>query len=238
VTEKRSRSNPTGLGDEVLRLIRSIVGRKGYLSYPSLANLFLQQTDQLIYRRFKRSFLKYLFFSGDTSVETEKLRSQLEERLNGLYPNHNEEVIDTALKLRTAKRVIEALTTENRGSPSALFNRLMTQGNALTLVVMLLKIVLICPEARTSLEVCIGKLVQYYETCPEAECQSVIQFFELFNIIMTIYTENVAYNLVHMNQDDPNYSFRTRSKSYRLFSQRKEEEGDRSDSPALLTELK
>jgi hypothetical protein len=237
VSEKRSRLNPTGLGDEVLRLIRSIVGRKGYLSYPSLANLFLQQTDQMIYRRFKRSLLKYLFFSSDTSSEIENLRSKLTEKLTDLYSIHSEQVVDEALRLRTTKRIIEALTTEKKGSPSALFNLLMSQRNALTLVVMLLKLVLICPEARTHLEICIGKLVQYYETCPEEECKSVIQFFELFNIVMTIYTENVAYNLVNMDQDD-HYSVKTRSEAYRLFSQRREENGDRADAPELLTDIK
>jgi hypothetical protein len=50
--------------------------------------------------------------------------------------------------MRTCNRVINYLITENHRTPSALFNSLIYQGNHMTLVIALLKIVLICKASR------------------------------------------------------------------------------------------
>jgi hypothetical protein len=214
----RSPKNPTSLGDEVLRLIRRIIARRGFLSYPNLANIFLAQSRNLRYREFKQSLLEYLLFSIENQEFVELLKNHLSEKLQNLYIDHDEKIVDNALLLRTTNRLIETLTTETPEFPSPLFVGLLSSGNPIVLVIILLKLVLMCPYARTHLEVRIANLIRHYEKFSEEDCQWVIHFFEIFNIIMIIFTENVEYNLVMMNTV-PSESSEVGIKTYRIFSQ-------------------
>lgn len=216
-SQERKLENPTSLGDEVVRLIKRIVAKRGFFSYPNIAHIFLNQTNSLTYRAFKQSLLEYLIFSVEQDEFAETLKHQLSERLSTLYTDHDAKVVNNALILRTANRVIEYLTTENRQEPSSLFVLLLSQGNSLTLVMVLLKIILICRHARTQLEARIADLIRYYASYSEEECQWVVNFFEMFRIITAIYTENIEYNLVNMGES----CSQPQLEAYRIFSQLK-----------------
>jgi hypothetical protein len=226
-TLHRTPHNPTGLGDEVLHLIKRIVARRGFFSYPNLANLFLSQTQQISYREFKKGLLEYLLFSVENQAFVETLRKVLSERLDELYVDRNDQRVDEALMLRTANRLIEYLTTETHEEPSSLFGLLLSRSNPIALVTVFLKLILICPYARTHLEVHIAELIRYYEKLSETDCQWIINFFEVFNITMTIYTENVEYNLVTMHPTSLPHgsakqpSIETGLEACRVFSQAK-----------------
>ncbi|MEW5857261.1 MAG: hypothetical protein AB1861_07765 [Cyanobacteriota bacterium] len=213
--------NPTGLGDEVLRLIKTIVAKRGPFSYTNLANIFLQQTQALPYKNFKHSLQKYLIFSVENRNFVEVLKTKLAEKLDTVYENHHEETLDDALLLRTCNRVIEYLTTENHREPSPLFILLMSQGHPLTLVIVLLKILLICKNVRTHLETCIAELIKYYMHYPEEDCKWVVNFFEIFHITFAIYGENVQYNLIKMNGNGKKTLPNGAAEMYRVFSQLK-----------------
>lgn len=218
----RKVQNPTALGDEALRLVKKIVAKRGSFSYPSLAKIFLNQTQYLCYKDFKESLLKYLVFSEENKGIVETLKTRLGGNLEFLYEKYQEEALDRHLILKTCNRVIDCLTIERSEKPSQLFILLASQGNPLTLGVILAKIILISPQSRTHLEVGIAKLIQYYEDCPQEECQWVINFLEVLRIILTVYTENVQYNLVNMEEDD--VAAQSVSESiYRIFSQTKRE---------------
>jgi hypothetical protein len=191
--------NPTRLGDDVLRLIKVIVVRKGQFSYANLASIFRRQTRQQKFRDFKTNLLNYLLFALERNELREALRTHLWHKLTTLYQNHDEDIVNDALTLRTCNRVIEFLTTEDHVGPSPLFVQLLADGNPLTLVVVLLKVVLACRYARTHLDARIADLVKYYRDLPEQECQWVINFFEIFDITMAIHAENVEFNLVNMD---------------------------------------
>ncbi|MFE1744709.1 hypothetical protein [Coleofasciculus sp. H7-2] len=213
--------NPTGLGDEVLRLIKTIVAKRGPFSYTNLANIFLQQTQELPYKNFKHSLQKYLIFSVENIKFVEVLKTKLAEKLDNVYENHHEETLDDALLLRTCNRTIEYLTTENHREPSPLFILLMSQGHPLTLVIVLLKILLICKNVRTHLETCIAELIKYYMHCSEEDCKWVVNFFEIFHITFAIYAENVQYNLIKMNENGTKKLPHGTTQMYRVFSQLK-----------------
>ena len=163
--------------------------------------------------------------AGPKAVEQDEfaitLKSQLAEKLDLLYTDHDDKIINNALILRTANRVIEYLTTENHQEPSSLFVLLLSQGNSLTLVVVLLKIILICRYARTHLEARIADLIRYYSNYSEEECQWVVNFFEMFRIITAIYTENIEYNLVNMTESCSRPQIQADMTAYRIFSQLK-----------------
>lgn len=216
---KRRSENPTSLGDEAMRLIKKIVAKRGLFSYANLANIFLKQTQSIPYKEFKQSLIKYLLFSLDNPGLVESLQPQLEKKLEILYANCNERGVDDSLLLKTCNRTIEYLTTEKNAEPSALFISLASQGNPLALAILLLKIILISPSSRTYLEVCMAKLIKHYEDYSSEECQWVINFLEVSKIILTIFTENVQYNLVNMeNVNLVNHSV-VDEDAYRVFSQ-------------------
>jgi hypothetical protein len=203
---QRSLKNPTGLGDEVLNLIKRIVAKRGFFNYSNLARIFLNQIQTLNYASFKSSLLEYLLFSLENSDFATILRVHLSEKLQDLYPERNDKLVDDALVLRTANRIIEFLTTENHEDPSQLFVLLLSHSNPTTLVIVLLKLILICGHARTHLEVHIADLIRHYQQYSEEDSRWVINFFEIFNVTMTIFTENVEYNLVTMPSAAPSYS--------------------------------
>lgn len=211
--------NPTALGDEVIRFIKMIVAKRGTFSYENLANIFLKQTQELNYKKFKYSLQKYLIFSVANKDFVEVFNQKLSRKLENLYEKYHEERVNEALLLRTSNRVIEYLTTEDQQEPSGLFVLLLSHGHPLTLVIVLLKIILICPSSRTHLENCIAKLIQYYVDSPEQECKWVVNFFEVFNITLAIHADNVQYNLIKMEAKNSKDESEAPLDTYRVFSQ-------------------
>jgi hypothetical protein len=215
--------NPTSLGDEVLRLIQKILKNPSRFSYASLARIFLNQNQQIPYKNFKQNLLNYLLFSTDNQCLADTIKTQLASQLNTLYQNNHAQPWDNNLLLRTCNRVIEYLTTVDQENPSLLFILLITQGNALTLAILLLKIVLLCPATQTHLECCLAQLIQYYKSQPESECQWLINFLEVIQVTLTIYGENVQYNLVNMPEDKQEMAANEEGNVYRIFSQMQRE---------------
>ncbi|MBW4514164.1 MAG: hypothetical protein KME11_02935 [Timaviella obliquedivisa GSE-PSE-MK23-08B] len=210
--------NPTSLGDEVLRLIKTVVIKRGTYSYPNLAKIFLQQTQDLDYEVFKKSLLEYLFFGIELDEFSKRIKGILAAQLETLYVNYHDKRIDEALLLRTVKRLAESLTADRNGELSSLFSFLSLQQSPLMLVILLLKLTLICRYVKTHIEVCIANVVRCYEDYQEEDCVWVIQFLELFTIISTIYSENVEYSLVNMQgSSEPQY-LRDDVESHRIFS--------------------
>jgi hypothetical protein len=214
--------NPTILGDNVLRLIKMIVVKKGVFSYENIANIFIKQTQNQNFKTFKESIQKYLIFSVEHPEFVETLRQQLSEKVSSWKSQYDEEMIGKELFLRSCNRIIDCLTTENGKEPSPLFILLLSQGHPLTLVIVLLKIVLICRNSRSHLEIKIANLIRYYEKYPESECQWVIHFIEIFNITFAIYADNVEYNLIKMKDDNQEVcNPQVDLDAYRVFSQLK-----------------
>lgn len=210
-------NNPTGFGDDILRFIKMIVARRGSFSYANLANIFLKQIGGVNYKCFKQSLQKYLICYVDSKDFVEIVNKRFSDKLKKLYEEHHDKNIDGALLLRTCNKIIDYLTTENQKDPSELFILLMSKGNPLTLVIVILKIILISPNSRIHMENRIAHLIQYYTQYPEEECKWVINFFEVFNITFAIHADNVKYNLIKMN--DKKIDEKQNVDTYRVFSQ-------------------
>ena len=213
--------NPTRLGDGVLRLIQYILKKRGRFSYASLARIFLHQTQRLRYKDFKQNFLDYLFFSTDDPDLAETLKTQLTSLLNSLYQTYHDQPWDNYLLLRTCKRLIEYFTTVDQKHPSRLFILLIAQGKAVNLAILLLKIVLLCPQTHTHLECCLAQLVQHYKIKSEAECKWLIDFLEVIQLTLAIYLEDVRYNLVKMPEYQQGLMTDNEGNIYRIFTQLK-----------------
>lgn len=221
LVKEKDLSNPTKLGEGVIRLIKSVVSKTTLFDYRNQAHIFLLQTRELKYDEFKRKLKKYLGFNNHHKGGLDVLRAKLSEKLDNLYESYSQDSLNVDLLLRTCRQIVEWLTIEEGQEPSYLFIVLTTQGNGLTLAIILLKVILICQYVRTYLEVCIAKLIRYYEKYPEKECQWFINFLEIFNLVFAIYTENVQYNVVKVNSSNSDDETVGNLDTYRVFSQLK-----------------
>jgi uncharacterized protein YjbI with pentapeptide repeats len=221
--ESTAYENPTQLGDEALGLIKRILLHRGIFSYSSLAHIFLEQNQQVNHKIFKRNLKKYLMYSLSLGAENlvTTVGTELDKKLEHLYESYQEKIIDDDLLLRTCNHVIDFFTTENRQEPSPLFLLFLSHGERLSLVIILLKTVLLCKNARAHVEEQIANLIRYYENYTETECQGVINFLEIFNMAFTMYTEDVEYNLVQVNQHHLSENSASELDTYRIFSQLK-----------------
>jgi hypothetical protein len=211
--------NPTTLGDEVLCLIQNMLNQRNPFSYASLARIFLNQTQHIRYKHFKQSLLNYLLFSASNQGLVETIKTQLSSQLNNLYQSYDNQDWDKCLLLRTCNRLIDCFTTVDGENPSLLFILLATQEKAMALAIFLLKIVLICPQTHTHLECCLAQLIEHYKCQPESECQWFTHFLEVIQVILTIYTEDVRYELVNMSGCKPETNANDKRNFYRIFSQ-------------------
>lgn len=191
--------NPIRLGNEVIDLIKTIVAKREPSSYANIANIFIKQTKAQNYKEFKKSLQNYIICSLDNQEVINTLNLKLSEKLGPLYENYEKQPLTDGLVLRTCNQLINYLTTENHRDPSPLFALLMSQGHTMTLVIVLLKIILICSSARTHLESCLADLNLYYEDSSEEECNRMINFLDIFNIIFAIYANPVSVQLDWQN---------------------------------------
>ncbi|NEU82030.1 hypothetical protein [Nostoc sp. UIC 10630] len=212
--------NPSVLGDQALRLIKAIVLKRGVFSHENIAHIFIKQTQNQTLEQFKINLEKYLFLSVGKQESVEAWKQQFIDVLSSWKKDCNQELITKELFLRTCNRVIDYLTVENGKEPSSLFILLISQGHALTLVIILLKIILICNNSRRHLETRIAHLIRFYENYSEDECKGVINFMEIFNITFAIYAENVEYNLIKMEEEQSSNP-QLNLDGYRVFSQMK-----------------
>lgn len=226
--EENKITNPTCLGNGVLRLLQQLISKKLLFNYTNYARIFLDQTQDLNYKQFKQSLLKYLLYSGreasgkeSHSNSVDQIKAPLAQKLANLYENHHQEANNVDLLLRTCRHTIEFMTTEDGKEPSSLFILLASQGNPLTIVVTLLKIILLCNYVRTHLDVCMAKLIHYYENYSETECKWFINFLDIFNVVLAIYTENVQYNFVQIEAGASENQKVASPGNYRIFSQLK-----------------
>ncbi|MCB8765340.1 pentapeptide repeat-containing protein [Planktothrix agardhii 1029] len=215
----RKLDNPTQLGDEVVSLIKQTISTQRVFNYGTQANLFLQNTQNFNYQELKQCLPQYLMFNLSQQYPANILREKIEEKLQSLYRLHDDKIINKALIIRTCNRLIEFLLIEQGKPPSFLFNLMIRQGSQLTLVILLLKLVLLGSPCRTYLEICIANLVQFYQDHAEFECQGLIQFLEIFNLVFTLFTENIQYFLVKTKDLEPGTQSGTELDTYRLFSQ-------------------
>lgn len=218
LTKDSAIANPTSLGDEILHLVKTLVTKRGTFSYSNLANIFRHQISGLTYKSFKPALVKYLTYSIYDKTFLDNATNKLSEKIDPLYPDYEDEIIAQGLIARTCNRVINFLILENNRKPSELFIIMLSQGNPLTLVVLLLKIILISPSSQTHLDACLAKLIRYYESQSVAECQWLLNFLDICQITFAIHADNVEYNLVQIEEKKGNLQPDPKRGNYRIFS--------------------
>jgi hypothetical protein len=254
--------NPTCLGDRALQIVKTIVLRGDRRAYERQAAQLLAQLHAVRYRDFKARWVDYLLTTDPATSGAGTLEHRLRQTLQTIYANHDRDLVSDRLILLTCHRAIELLLVNmrqgnvrqgnmhqgnvrqgnmhqgDRPEPSALFVRLMASGSPLTLAILLLKIVLLSPTSRLHLDLCVAKLLDYYdqvspaETSPATTSESLPPdhppqdwmgyFVDILNVTFAVHAENVRYSLVRMDVGNGEVCTALSAEQladYRLFSQ-------------------
>jgi hypothetical protein len=213
--------NPTCLGNEVLKLIKIILAKKGKFNYVSLANIFIKQTQEINYSDFKKALYDYLVFRLTNPAFWDILNKRLKRKLLAIYSEHDEDRLNNALFLRTCNKVCDYLTSEFGHEPSEIFIHITAQNNPMTHGVLLLKLILISPNSRTHLEKRIADLICFYKDYNEQDCHWIINFLDILNITFALYADqDVQYDVIRIKDNIPkDCSDEEMLQYYRVFSQ-------------------
>ncbi|MCW6038146.1 hypothetical protein K4A83_17985 [Spirulina subsalsa FACHB-351] len=184
----RSSYNPTKLNRNSLHLIQKVLVKQKSFNYQSLANIFLKQTQGLSFKEFKNSLLKYLGVAlGDEQVSGWVIKAKLAKQIEPLYTHHDDVPWDAGLLLRTCKRVLSyLLNPPDDPEANHPFNVLTRRNHYLTLTILVLKILLICPNSYQHMITYVSALIQRYQGESVEKCQWLINFLETLTVVLTI----------------------------------------------------
>ncbi|NJK35492.1 MAG: hypothetical protein HC919_11380 [Oscillatoriales cyanobacterium SM2_2_1] len=147
--------------------------------------------------------MNYLDFADVDGTISEVTQVMMWEAIADLQTGHHDRPITAILVIKTCKRLISCLTTEDKPKPSELFLTLLHQSEPLNLVVLLLKLALLCTATHTYLESCLAELLKYYSDFDEVQCHEFIQLMNLITLASSIYTDETRYNLVSIDPFNP-----------------------------------
>jgi hypothetical protein len=202
-SSSRRYQNPTGLGEEIILMMRRILTQRGTLSYRNDTKQFLRQMRHLTFWEFKGALCRFLELPRDRRFETEFI-----DKLRQFRDRCHDQPMSFGLLHTTCNRLIHILTVDDRRHPSALLLSLLNEGRALVPSLILLRLVLLSTVSRLHLETCLADLIRAHDQVPESECRPLTTFLDMVNVMLTIYEDDTDYNLVEMPAAE-----------YRIFSQ-------------------
>lgn len=214
---RQRRKNPTIFGSRLLDLIKILLIKKMRFGDDKFANLFLRQTQATKYSDFKKSLLGYLMLNVEDPKGGSFIQKRLAQTLTSFQQNHDEYRLNSALILQTCKKIIDTLLKNAQSTFFDASATIPTQTNPLISIRLFVKILLICPAAQTYLESKIASFIEYYSSYPESECQGFINFVEVLNIALAIYTDTVNYSLLEVESERQENDSAVNLKSYRVF---------------------
>lgn len=214
------RQNPTTLGDGVLILIKKILNKRGNEDLRSLAKRFRAQVDDVTFAEFKDYLLDYLGISRNDFEIPEIMRLTVVQKFSRFHEHQNDQFMTVNLFNVACNQVLRYLLLNKRRQPSELLQLSLESNNLLRYVVLLLKVVLICPKSRLYLESYIAELIKFYSSYDEVECRCFIVFLDMLNVTLAIFDKDTDYSLVKMKNLENDFTDIS-LENYRIFSQSK-----------------
>jgi|JFJP01.1.fsa_nt_gi hypothetical protein len=217
---KLNHHNPTNLGDGVLILIKKVLNKQGHEGLRLISKKLRDRINDITFLEFKEYLFAYLDVSRDDLEIPETIRSTVIERFRYFQPYKDDQEMTTSLLHVSCNRILQYLLLNERRHPSDFLRLSLDSNNFLSPVILLLKVVLLCPKSRLYLESYIAELIKFYSSYDEVECRSFINFLDILNVTLAIFDEDTDYSLVKMKDyenDIPDVNL----DNYRVFSQYK-----------------
>lgn len=217
---KLDRNNPTSLGDGVLILIKKVLNKQGHEGLRVISKKFRDRINDITFLEFKEYLFAYLGVSRDDLEIPEAMRLTVVEKFRYFQQYKDDQEMTTSLLHASCNRILQYILLNERRQPSNFLQLSLDSNNFLSPVILLLKVVLLCPKSRLYLESYIAELIKFYSAYDEVECRSFISFLDILNVTLAIFDEDTDYSLVKMKDyenDVPDVNL----DNYRVFSQYK-----------------
>lgn len=190
--------NPTLLSNKDLRIVLKQYIKKidKKITLYQLSRKFVADNKHAIsYREFKRNLYFYLIYNIKPR-NNYNFNKKLWKLLDGIYYQSDTLAIDDNLTLRTCRKLYQHLliSSTDRYQHTLLLKLITHLGTAQT-VMLLIKIVLICPLIKTDLEQRLAILYSYYEINKIEDMRWLVKFLEHFLIAFSIYFGKIDISL-------------------------------------------
>lgn len=214
--------NPTALGKAVIPLIKRILLRRDRYRYESLALRFRRQVHQMRFKQFKKNLGKYLMFAMARPVKDDAFQSKFLSYLTWIDPSQNAVMTTVDQVESVCEALVDSITTRDGKKPTELFTQGIGEKDPRSLVLLLIKIVLVCPSIQLYLERRIADLIRAYARSSAEDCGAFIQFLEVFRVAFAVYVGEQEYTLVKIDgSSDADQSKGVNFSDYRIFTQKR-----------------
>lgn len=187
-----SKNNPTFLSDKELnRALQEYLGKvDGTYTNRDLAQTFssYSKTQIQYYGDFKKIFHQYLTKNLTSSYSNRQLNPLLQKQLDSILPSKTDNLISDFLTMRTCTDILNFLVVETAPPHKHItFMNLISNLGAIRTTSLLMKILLICPQARPQLEKQLWILFKYYQDSPCPRVKGLIKIWENYNVALAAY---------------------------------------------------
>ncbi|MEM9214134.1 MAG: hypothetical protein AAGD25_07270 [Cyanobacteria bacterium P01_F01_bin.150] len=187
--------NPTFLSDERLnRALSQYTGKvDGRNTQRDLANCFLTYSKWTrSYSEFKGDLYDYLTLSMGPWFGGQRFGSKLSNRLYSTLSHYDDKLPTNALFQETCKSLLDFLVVESQQNPehTNFIDMLGNLGATLTINV-LLKIILLCEQAKPWLERRFAVLFNHYGDRPQSDVKWLVESMETLNVAMSTNFSNL-----------------------------------------------
>lgn len=191
--------NPTLLSNKDLKVVLKQYIKKidKKTTLYQLSRKFVASNKQAIsYREFKRNLYFYLSYNIEPKNNNYDFSKKLWNLLDCIYYQSDTLPIDDNLTLRTCRKLYQYLLISNtdKNKHDLLIKLISSLGTAQT-VMLLIKIVLICPLIKTDLEQRLAILYGCYESKNIEDVTWMVKFLEHFLIAFSIYFGKIDISL-------------------------------------------
>ncbi len=202
--------NPTLLSDQQLQTsIRCFAGKaEGSKTYHELAQQFVVNSHKAhSYRAVKRDMYEYLTAAISPEYGKHHFNHWLEDQLDAMLPQNDALRPNSALLIHTCSQLINSLVANPRQQPNnhGVFVDLTTNLGATFTIGLLLKIILLCREAKLSLETIklylskrFATVLKHYETKVRAETEWLVECLENLMVAFSIHFGQADFTWVKL----------------------------------------
>lgn len=183
--------NPTLLSDRDFK-----VAIKHYLGKIDGKNTLLQLSHRLSdrnkagysYKVFKQELQQYLVNQLKTKNQNYHFDRQLDRKISSIFPKSDDRPLNNSLILQTCRQLLSFIVIETKKSPNyQQFANLAANLGTAQAVLLLVKILLICPEVKPDLEKKLIILFNYYQEHEINEVLWLVKTLEYLEISYSIY---------------------------------------------------
>jgi hypothetical protein len=166
--------------------------------WDSACNFQAQIHSDLNFVDFKELLYKYLITDFDpTNQAQNSFKAKLKEYLRGVIPENHPKPLDELSQVRTYTQLLNFLVIDSAERPNhmVLINLVSNIGSTAT-VSLILKIILICPKAQTSLNHRLAILFNHYYASSQNDVTWLIKLLENWHIASTIHFGKIDTSLL------------------------------------------